>query len=103
MTKLCKQSEGFVKGLLGFLTFFFAFMNCIEISIAHRCVLQSAHLIGKDSHEQNADTTGNEAIMARLSVYIAICQFNNLWLLEGIFLSGLCLFRVVERHDSERT
>lgn len=41
------------------------------------------HLIDEDSHEQNADSTGNEAIMVSLTVYI--CQFNNLWLLRGVF------------------
>lgn len=68
-------------------------MMCTQISVAHRCVLRFAHLIGRDSHEQNADTTGNEAIMVSLTVYIAICQFNNLWLLEGDFLSKPVSFR----------
>lgn len=51
------------------------------MSYAHWCVLPFTHLIGKDSREQNADAVVNEAITVGLSVYLAICQFNNLWLL----------------------
>ncbi|KAM3593992.1 uncharacterized protein V6R79_000477 [Siganus canaliculatus] len=32
--------------------------KCIKISAAHRYILHFAHLIGKDSHEQNGDATG---------------------------------------------
>lgn len=30
--------------------------------------------------------------MVSLSVYIAICQFNNLWLLEGVFSVEVYVF-----------
>lgn len=56
------------------------------MSTAHQCVLTVTHLIGIDSCEQNADTACNEAITLAFSVYLAICQFNNLWRLEGAFL-----------------
>lgn len=67
---------------------------CIQIFTAHRCVLRFAHLIGKDSHEQNADSMGNEAIMSWfcLHSHLSIQQpvaAERCFLCLGLFLPVL--------------
>lgn len=86
---------------ISFRAFFFSFM-IVHTNSHCSCLFCFAHLFGRDSHEQNTDTTDNEAIMVRLSVYLAIFQFNNLWLPDGVF--AVKLFPSCEESRlSERT